>query len=205
MILATESLTRRAPRGATRLRNGPSIYSRFIVSNSALSLQGPGEPRPGELTNRTRTSVEVWGSEDVSRRSAQTCVSLIPGCRWSSVFLYVYTGQITFTAIGSQHVPSKTMGTQDGYSVDERHTPQDSGGLSVPPPDTVVNDPCSPKSIYRLAEKVCPASLLDCVVTGKSFTQIGLAELCNTAFEDIRSKLDENNIVGELFSPFTAE
>jgi len=43
------------------------------------------------------------------------------------------------------------------------------------------------------------------VVTNKPFTQVGLTELCDNAFEDIQSKLDENNIVGELFSPFTAE
>ena len=182
-----------------------STYSRFIASNSALSLQGPGEPRSGELTNRARTSVEVWSSEDVSRRLVRVCVSLIPGCRWSSVFLYVYTGQITFTAIGSQDVPSKTMGTQDGHSLDGRYTPHDSGGLSVPPPNTVVGNPCSPKSIYRLAEKVCSAPFLEFIVTDKPFTQVGLTELCDTAFEDIQSKLDENNIIGELFSPFTAE
>ena len=29
--------------------------------------------------------------------------------------------------------------------------------------------------------------------------------LCDIAFDDIRSKLDENNIIEELFSPFTAE
>jgi len=46
---------------------------------------------------------------------------------------------------------------------------------------------------------------LEFIVTDKCFTQVGLTELCDTAFEDIQSKLDENNIVGELFSPFTAE
>jgi len=101
-------------------------------------------------------------------------------------------------------MPSKTE-AQDSYSPDKQCTPQDSGGLSVPFPGAVPGDPCSPKSIYRLAEKVCPTLLMCYIVTNKSSTQVGLIELCDIAFEDIRSKLDENNIVGELFSPFTAE
>ena len=98
----------------------------------------------------------------------------------------------------------KTKEIRDSYSPDRRYASQDSGGSSVPPPGAVVGDPCSPKSIYHLAEKVCPAPFLGYVVTNKSFTQVGLTELCDTACEDIRLKLDEN-IVGELFSPFTAE
>ena len=113
----------------------------------------------------------------------------------------MYTGRITFAAIGSQDVPSETKETQN----DRRYTPQDSGTFSVLPPGVVVGDPCSPKSIYHLAEKVCPTFLLGYVITDRSLTQVGLIELCDTAFEDIQSKLDENNIVRELFSPFTAE
>jgi len=35
--------------------------------------------------------------------------------------------------------------------------------------------------------------------------QVGLTCLGNLAFDNIRSQMDEKNIVGELFSPFTAE
>jgi len=112
----------------------------------------------------------------------------------------MYTGQIAFAAIGSQGVsPLGANETQDDCA------PQDSGNFSVPSPGAVVIKPCSPKSIYRLAEKVCPVPLLGCMVSNRSFTQIGLTGLCDTALEDIQSKLDENNIVRELFSPFTAE
>jgi hypothetical protein len=37
------------------------------------------------------------------------------------------------------------------------------------------------------------------------FAQAGVTGLCDVAFEDIRSNLDESNIIEELFSPFTAE
>jgi len=145
VILATENLTRRSQRGTTHLRSGLSIHSRFIASNSTLSHQRPGEPYTGELTNGARSSIEVWGSEDVSRRPVRTSISLIPGCRWGSIFLYVYTGRIMFAAVGWRDVPSKAKETQDD-SPDR---------LYVPPPGAVAGDPCSPKSIYRLAEKVC--------------------------------------------------
>jgi len=35
--------------------------------------------------------------------------------------------------------------------------------------------------------------------------QIGLAHLGDLAFDNIRSQMDEKNILRELFSPFTAE
>ena len=37
------------------------------------------------------------------------------------------------------------------------------------------------------------------------FLQVGLTRLCDIAFKGIQSQLDENNILEELFSPFTAE
>ena len=101
-----------------------------------------------------------------------------------AIFFYVYTGQITFTTIDWKDVPSKAKETQDGSTPDRRYAPQ--GGASVPPPGAVTGDPCSPKSICRLAEQVCAVlPLLGSLVTDKSFTQVGFTELCDTAFEDI--------------------
>jgi len=72
----------------------------------------------------------------------------------------MYTGKITFGSIGSQGVsPSETKGAQDSYS----------GWIGTPPPGAVIAEPCSPKSIYCLAEKVCPALLLGYVVSNVSF------------------------------------
>ena len=47
--------------------------------------------------------------------------------------------------------------------------------------------------------------LSDDVPANDSFAKVGLIGLCDIAFKDIQSKLDENNIAQELFSPFTAE
>ena len=35
--------------------------------------------------------------------------------------------------------------------------------------------------------------------------QIDLARLCDLAFDNLKSQLNEKNIIQELFSPFTAE
>ena len=66
----------------------------------------------------------------------------------------MYTGQITFANLGSQDVTPSENEVQDGCSQGERLSPQESEGLGVPPPGTVVVEPCSPKSVYRLADKV---------------------------------------------------
>jgi len=76
-----------------------------------------------------------------------------------SGFLYVYTGQITFTNLSSQDVtPSEKEEAQDGYSQGEK-SPQDPEGPSAPPPIAVVVELCSAKSVYCLANKVRLAPL----------------------------------------------
>jgi hypothetical protein len=90
-------------------------------------------------------------------------------CSWSAIFLCVYTGQIRFAALGSQGVTTKEA--QDGCSQDERKSPQDSEELSAPPSGIISVEPCSPKSIYCLADKVChvPVPLRSDAVTDGSF------------------------------------
>jgi hypothetical protein len=112
----------------------------------------------------------------------------------------VYTGQIAFATLSSQDVtPSK-----EAPQV-ESNSPLYSEGLSSPPPGAAVVEPCSPKSAYCLANKVCLSPLLSDAVTDGSFTQVDLAGLCDIASKDIQSKLDESNILQELFSPFAAK
>ena len=94
------------------------------------------------------TSVELWGSKDVSYHATIPYIPLIPGYSWGAMFLYVYTGQTAFSAIGSQDPTSEEP--QNGPSEDETKRRQDPGGLGGPPPV----GPCSPKSIYHLAKKV---------------------------------------------------
>jgi len=80
-----------------------------------------------------------------------------PRCSWGTIFLYAYTGRITFGTIGSQGAsPFEAEERQDGHSPDTTVDPQDSGRFRIPLSGA---GPCSPKSIYRLAEKVRPALL----------------------------------------------
>ena len=78
----------------------------------------------------------------------------------------MYTGRITFSNLGSQDVtPSEEA--QDGCSQGEGTSPQDSEGLSAPLLGAVVVEPCSPKSVYCLADKVRLAPFRkDAVING---------------------------------------
>ena len=81
----------------------------------------------------------------------------------------MYTGQIAFANIDSQDVTSPSEEVRDGCPRGERMSSQDYGGLSAPPPGDVVVEPCSPKSVYCLADKVCLAPLRSDVVIDSSF------------------------------------
>jgi len=168
VILMMKTLTQKTPWSVTRVPNGSPIHPRFVVVNLAPSLQRPREPYTRKLVSGACTFVEVRGSKDVGHCPARMYILLIPQCSWSAIFLYVYAGQITFANICSQDVTSEKE-TRDGCSQDERKPPQDSGGLSTPSPGAVVLDPCSPKSIYCLANKVCLAPLLGDAITNNSF------------------------------------
>ena len=63
-------------------------------------------------------------------------------------------GQITFATLGSQDVTPSGKEAEDGCSQGEIMSPQDSEGFSAPPPDAIAVEPCSPKSVYCLANKV---------------------------------------------------
>ena len=66
----------------------------------------------------------------------------------------MYTGQIVFSNLGSQDVTPSGEEAQDRCSQDEGTSPQYSEGLGTIPPGAIVVGPCSPKSVYRLADKV---------------------------------------------------
>ena len=113
----------------------------------------------------------------------------------------MYSGQVAFTAINSQNVASEE--DQNGCPGDETKSLQDRERQSASP-GIITAEPCSPKSIYQVANQVCFAPPGD-IGTNNFFPQVGLTRLCDIAFKDIQSQLDENNILEELFSPFTAE
>ena len=138
--------------------------------NLTRFLQRPGEPYTHGPTDGARPSVEVWGSKDVSHCPMRAHILLIPQCSWSAIFLYVYTGRIAWNHIRSWDVTSSEKKEfQGGHSQIERNFPQDSGRLNVIPPGDIVFEPCSPQSIYSLADKVCLAALLGGAVANISF------------------------------------
>ena len=112
----------------------------------------------------------------------------------------MYAGQITFAPIGSQRA---SKGVQNGHLGGE--PTRDREGLDAPPPGFIGIEPCSPKSVYCLANQVCFPLFVSNGGTNILLLQVALTRLRVMAFKDIRSKLDENNIIEELFSPFTAE
>ena len=80
----------------------------------------------------------------------------------------MYTGQIAFAALGSQGVIAVEE-VQDGCSQGEKKSPQDFGGFSALPPGVIAVEPCSPKSVYCLADKVRLAPLRSYPATDSSF------------------------------------
>ncbi|KAH7926540.1 hypothetical protein BV22DRAFT_1118837 [Leucogyrophana mollusca] len=81
---------------------------------------------------------------------------------WHALTYYCYTGQVTFSPIKSQN--------------------------SLPRPAVVGGPPpCSPKSMYRLADKLKVDALKD------------------AAFDAIRARLSEKNILEEVLSKFTSK
>ena len=153
----TENSSRNAPQCATRVRNGSLVLFYFAAVDSFCSSQCPGEPFASKLANRPCTFVELWGGEDVSHRRVYTHTRLTLRYSWSAIFLYVYTGRIAFAPIGSRNAPSKET---QGTSEDGQKSSQDRGGPSTTSPGAITVEPCSPKSIYRLANKVRSAPLL---------------------------------------------
>ena len=155
----TKILTRRAPQSATLVRSCSLIPSQFITTDLVLSLQCPRKSYCYGLTDGARTSVEVRGGEDVSHLLRWQYDWLISRCSWGAVFLYAYAGQITFATLSSQDfTTSEKEKAQDGCSQGER-SPQDPEGLSASPPSAVLVEPCSPKSVYCLANEVRLAPL----------------------------------------------
>jgi len=170
VILMTKILTRRAPQSATLIQSCTLIPFQFITANLVCFLQCPRKSYGHGLTDRVRTSVEIRSGKDVSHRLRWQYDLLTSWCSWSATLLYVYTGQITFANLSSQDVTtSEKEEAQGGCSQGERNSPQDPEGLNAPPPSTFVVEPCSPKSVYSLATKVCLAPLRSDAIIDSSF------------------------------------
>ena len=162
----TKNPTGGAPRNFTRVSSCSSIRPKLAIVSSVCPFQHPGKPCEYGLTIGSRTHVELRGGEDVSHHPVRAYILPIPRYSWSAIFLYVYTGQIKFAAIDSQDIPSEEP--QNVLSEVEPKPPQDRDGFDAPPPSAIVVDPCSPKSIYKLANKVCLSSPRSDIVTNTS-------------------------------------
>ena len=123
---------------------------------------------------------------------------------WSAIFFYVYTSQITFSAIRSLRTTTKSQGEEAPHELSPIEESPEEEVASITPSRAAVDESCSPKSVYALTSKVCSA----CISAVELFLtpwQIGFTCLRDLAFDNIESQLNEKNIVNELFSPFTVE
>ncbi|KAL6300195.1 hypothetical protein BKA93DRAFT_829264 [Sparassis latifolia] len=87
---------------------------------------------------------------------------------WQSLVFYLYTGTVSFAPLRSQGLQVRMVEKEQHSRKFPRRPPL-----------------CSPKSMYRLADK------------------LGIDQLKELAAADIRTKLSADNILDELFSSFT--
>ena len=144
------------------------------------------------VTRRWRTEIvlEFFLLDHIRRTlnfSPSACRRIMTSVRWRSVFFYLYTGQISFAPLRSQGVDSRS-----------RYILENTTAGSPPP--------CSPKSIYLIANLVCPLQ-----PTNRNFpltpccSKLNVEPLRELALKDIESKVSEENVVEELFSCITAK
>ena len=152
-ILRIVRPTKIVPRTVTRVRDGSSTRYNLPTLSLLYLLQCLGEPHSHILATGSRSCVELRSCEDVNIHPSQVYLySTDTRYSWSAIFLYVYTGQVTFAAIDSQCIAHKE--NRKDYSDDEATAPQDRGEVGASHAGVVAVEPCSPKSIYSLANKV---------------------------------------------------
>jgi hypothetical protein len=107
--------------------------------------------------------------------------------RWRSVFFYLYTGQTSFAPLRSQGVDASLRYILENTTADS------------PPP-------CSPKSIYILANLASFVQSTNCdFPLTPCRSKLNMEPLRELALKDIESKVSEENIVEEFFSCITAK
>ncbi|KDQ57691.1 hypothetical protein JAAARDRAFT_130011 [Jaapia argillacea MUCL 33604] len=135
----------------------PSL-SRAAPSSVVRSVSSPRRTRPNEDSERSSTTKgKIIVIKDIAYNT------------WQSLLFFIYTGDIGFLPLTSERSRSRAEFLEKYYH-DYPHRPP----------------PCSPKSMYRLAEK------------------LGFDELEKLAFDAIRVSVSEENIMEEAFSKFTA-
>ena len=103
---------------------------------------------------------------------------------WRSLFFYRCTDSISFAPLKSQGLDSRSQ------FIREKTVP------TAPPP-------CSPKSIYVLANLV-RFNILRKTRNSDPQDKLEIKPLCENALADIKSKVSQSNVVDEVFSWITA-
>ncbi|EGN91845.1 hypothetical protein SERLA73DRAFT_191909 [Serpula lacrymans var. lacrymans S7.3] len=126
-----------------------------------------------DLDDKSSSSVKTFGSDELTlipparpvptfRISGRTLLVKDYAFKtWQALIFYLYTGAIAFSNLKSEETTNMA--------------------------DTCTPFPCSPKSMYRLADK------------------FGLEDLKELAFRSICTKVTKCNIVDEVFSKFTSQ
>lgn len=105
---------------------------------------------------------------------------------WRSLFFYRCTDEISFAPLESQ-------GAHRRSSYIRKNTFK-----GMPPP-------CSPKSVYVLANLVRQLSIIESFRRLTRSIELGMQPLRDRALADIKSKVSSKNVVSEVFSQVTAE
>ncbi|KAF9785418.1 hypothetical protein BJ322DRAFT_829017 [Thelephora terrestris] len=140
-----------------------------------LPLRGPHEntllPSSPRISHKKRTHWKslMWHGVHRRRKNKSVRFSSLGRSRrsWKSIFFYRCTDEISFAPLRSQGVVSRANYIREKT-------------VATAPP------PCSPKSIYVLAEL------------------LGIPVLREKAFEDFKKKVTSKTVVGEAFSWVTA-
>ncbi|KAI0645431.1 hypothetical protein C8Q79DRAFT_692725 [Trametes meyenii] len=152
---------------------GPSALLASSEPENAL-MENTAEDRDNTVTDPKSTPVPssdesggggkgaVATTTSAGRKGRVVFVEDFAYRTWEAFIFYAYFGRVTFAPLRSQEKLYSTVRTNP-----------------FEPP------PCSPKSMYRLAEKY------------------GVEHLKALALEDLGSKMTTRNILVELFSPFT--
>lgn len=100
---------------------------------------------------------------------------------WKSLFFYCCTDSISFAPLRSQGVDTRSSYIREMAS-------------AMAPP------PCSPKSIYVLANLVSRPQIMRPKDNANSSSKLGMKTLRDSAFADLKTKVTLDNVVGEVFS-----
>ncbi|KAJ3558091.1 hypothetical protein NM688_g1118 [Phlebia brevispora] len=161
---------------ASNLRSDVTVDNKTEENTSSLNDEVASENATGLVTVPEPSLEEKKFERDVNpqqvrRSKGEGKVIVLPDVAFNTLkalIFYIYTGDVAFAPLKSQ---------TNANTINSAHT-VDFSPYSAPP--------CSPKSIYRIADKY------------------GLDDLKQKAANDIETKLSADNILQELFSTVTS-